>query len=43
MAAERSRDFPPIGQRRTDSFLFLQWRALQNFRDLRSTFHGRAH
>jgi len=41
VAAERFRNFPAIRQRRTDSFLLLQRRALQNFRDLRSTFHGR--
>ncbi len=42
VATEHSREFIPGRQRRTDSFLLLQRRALQNYRDLRSNFHGRA-
>jgi hypothetical protein len=41
VAAECRRDFAQIGQRRTDSLFFLQWRALQDFGDLRSTCNRR--
>src|SRR5436305_221121 len=43
VAPERPWDSPPVGQRRTDSLLSLQWRALQDFCELRFAFHGRAH
>src|SRR2546430_12851242 len=39
VAPEHPRDVPPIGQRPTDSLLFLQWRTVQDFSELRSIFH----
>src|SRR5438477_4562925 len=43
VAAKPSRGFVPIGYRCTDSYLFLQRRALQDVCDLRPNLHGRAH